>query len=506
MGVVQRQGVSSTVISYIGAVLGYVNKMVLFTHFLSLEEVGLANTMPVIAVMIAQFAAIGTPNSILRFFPYFRDREKHHNGFLAGFLLLSLIGFIVIGSLFWIFRPFIFSIWEEKSPLLFEYGYLLLPYALSYVVINVFEAYLRSLYKIAFMTFVKEIGLRLAVTIAISLFAFGVIDFSTFVHIYIAVIVLTAVAPVLYTLFIGELLLKPQFGTVWKKHFNEIIRYTFVTFLPIAGSTVLHQLDIFMLSFESETLNGIYTTLAFAATIIVIPWKALRGISAPLVVEHWKNKDMEKMKSLYRRTSLISLMTGTFIFLGLWLNRHNLIAIIGEKYAIGIIVLAILGLSKVWDMTTGLNGVILITSPKYIYDLFFQIGLIVIGISSNLILIPRLGINGAAIATFVSIFFINTARMITVWRLFNLHPFTDPMLKVVVGGILTYYICDAFPTLVNFWWDIPLRSFLCTVLFAGLMLKWEVSPDVNAYVMKWGAKLGVGRILQFLINTDREKD
>ena len=77
---------------------------------------------------------------------------------------------------------------------------------------------------------------------------------------------------------------------------------------------------------------------------------------------------MEKMKSLYRRTSLISLMTGTFIFLGLWLNRHNLIAIIGEKYAIGIIVLAILGLSKVWDMTTGLNGVILITSPKYIYD------------------------------------------------------------------------------------------------------------------------------------------
>ena len=496
MGVVQRQGVSSAVISYIGAVLGYVNKMVLFTNFLSLEEVGLANAMPVIAVMIAQFAAVGTPNAILRFFPYFRDKKSHHNGFLAGFLLLSLIGFLIIAALFWIFRPQLFSVWEEKSPLLFEYSYLLLPFAFSYVVINVFEAYLRSLYKIAFMTFVKEIGLRFAVTVGISLFAFGVIDFYTFIHIYIGVVVLTAVIPIFYTLYIGELLLKPHFGNVWKGNYNEILRYTFATFLPIAGSSVLNQLDIFMLSFESESLNGIYTTLAFAATVIVIPWKALRGISSPLVVEHWKNEDMGEMKSLYKRTSMIGLMTGTFIFLGLWLNRHNLIAIMGEQYAAGMLVLLILGFAKVWDMTTGLNGVILITSKKYIYDLFFQIGLIVIGIGSNLLLIPILGITGAAIATFLSIFFINSARMITVWRLFGLHPFTDPMLKVVVGGILTYYILDAVPTIVNFWWDIPIRSLLCTVFFAGLMLKWGVSPDVNEYVLKWGGKLGLGGILK----------
>ena len=504
MGVIQRQGVSSTLIHYVGAVLGYVNKMVLFTQFLTLDQVGLGNALPVLAVMLAQLSVLGIPNSILRFFPYFRDKEKQHHGFLAGFLGMTLIGFSLLVGLFFLFRPQLLAAWSERSPLLYQYSYLLIPFAFSYVIINFFEAYLKSLYDIAFMTFVKQVGLRLAVTLAISLYAFGWIDFDAFIHLYVGIVVAIAILPLGYTLFIGELSLRPRFGETWSSQFPEVMRYTFATFLPIAGSAVLNQLDIFMLTFESETLNGIYTTMVFAVTIIIVPWKALHGISSPLVVEHWKNEDMEEMTSLYQRTSLISMMAGTFIFLGLWLNRNNLIAIVGEEYILGLNVLLILGLAKVWDMTTGLNGTILITSPKYLHDLFFQIGLITIGIASNLILIPRYGMLGAALATTFSIVFINSARLFTVWSLYKLHPFTAPMLKLLVGAILTYYVCDVLPPLGSFLVDIPIRSALCTLLFVGLMLKWNISPDVNAYVWKWGVKFGLKGVLKWFIDEEKE--
>ncbi len=503
MGVVQRQGVSSTIIGYGGSVLGYLNKIFLFTEFLSVEQVGLGNALPVLAVMIAQLSVLGIPNSILRFFPYFRDKERQHNGFLAGFILMSLVGFLLMTGIFLLFKPQLLHLWSESSPLLYQYSYLLLPFAFSYVLINFFEAYLRSLYNIAFMTFVRQIGLRLAVTLAITLFALGLIDFDSFIHIYVGTVVLVAIIPIFYTLFIGELALRPRFGETWSTQYPEVMRYTFITFLPIAGSTVLNQLDIAMLTTHSEAMNGIYTTMAFTATIIAVPWKALHGISSPLVAEHWKNDDMTEMSSLYRRTSLISLMVGSFIFLGLWLNRHNLIAVVGEQYSPGLTVLLILGLAKVWDMTAGLNGTILVTSKKYFYDPIFHVGLIVFGIISNLILIPIYGIMGAAIATTLSLLFINAARLITVWRLFGLHPFSDPMMKVLVGAILTYYLCDILPPLGHFIWDILVRSSLCTLLFVGLMLKWNISPDVNAYVWKWGKKFGLGGILRWFVEEEK---
>jgi len=495
MGIVQRQGISSTVISYLGAALGFVNKILLFPMFLSLEQVGLSNALPVLAVMLAQFAALGMPSAILRFFPYFRDPEKQHHGFLPGFLLFSLVGFVVVATIFWVFKPQILSAWSASSPQLFQYSYLLIPFAFSYVLIQVFDAYLRSLYDIAFMTFIKEIGLRLPATIGVGLYALGLITFPTFINLYVGLVILAGIVPIFYTYFRGQLLVRPRFGEVWQAQFSPVFRYTLLTFLPVAGSTVLNQLDIFMLTFESEAQNGIYTTMAFATTVILIPWKALRGISSPLVAEHWKNDNLGEMNDLYQRTSLISLMVGTFVFLGLWLNRNNLVALLGEQYAQGLGVLLILGSAKVWDMTAGLNGTILITSKKYLYDMFFQVGLIGIGIGSNLILIPRYGILGAALATALSLFVINAARLVAVWWLFRLHPFHGNMFTILIGGLLTYYLLDVLPLMGHFMLDIPIRSLLCTALFVGLMLKWEVSPDVNDYVWKVGKKVGLGPLL-----------
>ncbi len=61
-----------------------------------------------------------------------------------------------------------------------------------------------------------------------------------------------------------------------------------------------------------------------------------------------------------------------------------------------------IGLGRMVDLVTGINGTILGTSPKYKYELYFSVTLAILTVVTNYMLIPQYGINGAAFATFLS--------------------------------------------------------------------------------------------------------
>ncbi len=492
MGVVQRQGISSTIISYAGTVLGFINKIVLFTNILTQAQVGFINVLPQIAVLFAQFAALGTPNATLRFFPYFRQKDQQHHGFLMGFLLINVIGFALVCLVFFLFRDQILQVWEDKSPLLWKYYYLILPFIFCYVLINFFEAYLRSLYNIAFMTFVKEIFLRLPVTIGIALFAWNVISFEAFLFLYVGLAVLAALIPVIYLIYIGEFFINIRFGKVWRSMYKDVGKYTLANLMGYGSSMVLNNLDQLMLTFYViDTQIGIFTTMVYIASVILIPYKALNRISGPYVADFWKKGDLKGIQKIYQRTSLINMMVGVFIFLGIWINRFTMVEIMQKgDYSPGLTALFILGLARIFDMTSGLNGIILNTSQKYIYDLVFQLGLLIVGISTNLLLIPIYGIEGAAIATAISLVFINLSRMIMVYVLFRLHPLSYSMITILLTGLGTFLIIEYIPR-ISIFPDLILRSMICTLLFGGIMLKLEVSKDVNKYIGEFARKFHI---------------
>jgi len=76
VGIVKRNSITITILSYLGIVVGYVNKILLFPNFLSEEQVGLANILVSMAVMYAQFSAMGINSTIVKFFPFFRTPDR----------------------------------------------------------------------------------------------------------------------------------------------------------------------------------------------------------------------------------------------------------------------------------------------------------------------------------------------------------------------------------------------------------------------------------------------
>ena len=84
MGIVQRNSITITILSYLGILIGYVNKILLLTNFLTEEQVGLVNILTGLAVLYAQFSALGINFSVVKFFPFFRTPDRRDNGSVPG--------------------------------------------------------------------------------------------------------------------------------------------------------------------------------------------------------------------------------------------------------------------------------------------------------------------------------------------------------------------------------------------------------------------------------------
>src|ERR1700733_14209843 len=147
MGIVQKESIKLTVVFYMGSALGYLNRVLLLTHFLTATQVGLTSVLTNVAILYAQFATLGIPSISNRFFPFFMNKEKKHNGFFFWGNVFMFLGFLLTTIIFIAFKPIIIRQYIDNSPLIVDYYYYLIPFALSTVYFQFFESYLRSLLK-----------------------------------------------------------------------------------------------------------------------------------------------------------------------------------------------------------------------------------------------------------------------------------------------------------------------------------------------------------------------
>ena len=93
MGVIVRQSIATTIIAYIGVIIGYVNLLYLYPRFLTPDQVGLMRTVQDAAILMAQFAQFGLAQSIIRYFPRFTGHLQDGKNFINLILLAGMVAF-----------------------------------------------------------------------------------------------------------------------------------------------------------------------------------------------------------------------------------------------------------------------------------------------------------------------------------------------------------------------------------------------------------------------------
>ena len=150
-----------------------------------------------------------------------------------------------------------------------------------------------------------------------------------------------------------------------------------------------------------------------------------------------------------------------------------------KEYSGGILVVFLIGISKYFDLVLGNNNAIIFNSKYYQAVLFLGLFLVFLTVSLNMIFIPLYGLNGAAIATLISITLYSLAKLLFVVLKMKLFPFTKNTIVALVLTIVSfgvfYYWDFSFHPFVN----ILLKSVLVALFYVGLCYYLKISSDIN---------------------------
>lgn len=478
MGIVIRQSLFSSVFGYAGTVIGYVNVVILMPLFMDLDEIGLFRTIISITMLLAPFSILGATAALQRFFPIY---EKRRERLLIQIFGLALLGFILISGLLFLFKTQFFSFFAGNANQVNDYFYLI-PLFLGFVVLfNIFEAFSKANMNITVPNFLRDVVYKSFTLLSILAYGFGYISFSTFMYFQAGIYFVLGIALFIHISkrfgFLGEI---RKISAV--SFDSSLVTFSLFSLLSGAGITIVMQIDQIMVSkYLGLTLNGVYSTALFMAVVIEFPKRFVSQISYQILTNLYAENNISTIEKHYKSASINQLILGGFLFLMLTINMESIYALMpnGEKFSAGLLVIYIIGATKLMTMMFSLGSEIISVSDFYRYNVILVVSLGIITIVSNLLLIPEYGIYGAATATFLSFLFYDIAKFLLIRHKLKIQPFSTKtmgsFLLIIVGFGLHFLI----PTFTSVFVDIAIRSALVGGIYLVSVYFLRISEEVN---------------------------
>ena len=480
MGIIQKQSISGTIYSYIGVVLGFVTIGLLFPRIFSTEEVGLLRLLVSYSVLFAQFASLGINTATIKLFPYFRNKEKKHHGYLGIVLIISFAGLLISVLCYLLLQPYFAEHGQEKSALFVTYFYYVIPLIIFTVIFNVFDTYYRVLYNAVKGIVYKEVIQRLLILAVIIAYFFKLIDFRLTVILYVIAIITPAFLLFISLLKSGQFFIKPDFSFFDSKLKKQFLDVSFFGMIATFSGVLVLNIDVIMVdSMLGLSAAGIYTVSFFFGTLILVPLRTMGKIGSVVISDAWKANDLETIQKIYKKSSLSLSVIGFLLFIGIWANVDNIFYIIGDDYLPGKFVILFIGIANLFDISLGINPQIIVNSKYYRYISYFLFIFAILLIATNLLLIPVLGIVGAALASLISKFVFNLIKFLFLYKKFGFQPFDYKYLLLIIISLVAYGVSFLIPEFSNYIIDIIIRSGIIFIVFFIPVYTLRISEDIN---------------------------
>ncbi len=482
MGIVIRQSVYSTAISYVGAVIGYVNLLYLFPKFLAPEQVGLLRTVQDAAILFVPFAQFGLAQSIFRFYPQLVKDKQSESSFISLLLVLSLAGFALFFIVFKLFEQPLLSYFEENAREILQYTSVVLLLTFILLLTSLLEAYSRSLLKTIIPSLLREVVVRVLLGVLVLCYFQGWLSYSSFIIGTVLAYLMCLLILLSYLAYHQKIYFSFQFSKLNPEKTKSLITYSLLSFAGTAGLIIIGKVDSMMISgMIGLAANAVYTTSFYMASVIEIPKRAMSQIAMPLIARAFEKNDLSDIHTIYQKTSINQFIIGALFLIGIYINLDNIFALMprSEIYEAGKWVVIIVGVGKLVDMLFGPSSEIIVLSRYYWFNIILLSILAITIIVSNNILIPIYGINGAALGTAFALISFNGIKYIFILIKLKMQPFTVASLKVLLIVLLTLALNLIIPTFTSVFVDIVIRSGVVTLVYGFLIFITKSSPDGN---------------------------
>lgn len=497
MGVIQRQGLKSSIISYIGVGIGILSTMYIYPS--ALEVIGLFRSLFDASVLIGIVVMMGSSVSAVRFFPKYQDPVSGHGGLLTWLLMVSGIGFLFFLIAYPLMKTWMVDfVFSDDNMEYKDLVFYLIPLTFLLALINLLSRYISNFRLIAIPAALEQLSIKITLPLLVLLYLRGSLGAEGVMIGVVFTFAFSALGLIYYLMHLGEWRLSRPLIMKDRSGLKEYSWYAWYGILSGVGSQVAFRIDGLMVSsmltFEA---TGIYSISWALTEIIIKPMRALGNIAGPLLADHIEKNNLLHIKDIYRRSSLNMTIIGAGIFMLIWTVLPYIFQIMpnSERMQQGTYVVFFLGLSQVWDMMTGINSEIIAYSKYYRFNLYLTLFLGVLNVGANLLFIPMYGLVGSALATCLSIFIFNIAKLMFIQWKYGFHPFSIKLIPVagfcLAAWLITRFLPDSESGLFNLFY----KAAVFSSLFGLAIYKFAISPDINHWVelgMKKGASLFLG--------------
>lgn len=482
MGNLRKQTIISSILVYIGFLIGFIN-MYLYTKqgLFTPEQYALTQIFFDFAQIAFACGSLGVIPVVYKFYPYYKDNlPKNKIDILTWAMLIAFFGFLMILLAGWLFEPFFIQKFIENSSLVLDYYFWLFPFTMGMLFYSVTESFAWAVHRSVITNFLKETILRVLSLVLIALYFFRLISFNTFIYLfsfqYLAIFIILFV----YLYRTGELHFNFSVSRVtrkyWKKMANMQALIWSGTFIAAISATI----DTFIIaSIFGLTSAGVFTFGRYAANLIQVPMRSINAVSAGILSKAWKDKNFPEINRIYYRSSINLLLISLFIFGNIWLNVQDGIDVldIQNKYMEAMTVLLLLCVVRTIDAGTGLNALVIGTSTYWKFDFISGVCLLVLRLPLTYYLIKSYGIVGSAYAELISVSAINMVRYEFLRRKFGMSPFSIKTLYSVLLGVSAYFLTWLVFRNVHGWTGIFLKTGSFSGIMAAGIFYWKLTPD-----------------------------
>jgi len=445
----------SSVIVFISLVLSkvfsYIYRIIIARQF-GPEIYGLFSLSLMLSGWIIIMAIFGLNEGLLRYISLFRGKKQNNKIryiFRKSFYLLLITG-LIGGVLLFVLSSFISNtIFNEPELTLFLRLFsITIPFS---VISPIFLSPLRAYEKIGWRVFISNILtniLHVGFILLFILFGLGVVVvplsylLTSFVIFIVSIIVLKKQVPTLF--------LKPRISRKTDL-FKQLLSYSWPLIFVGIIWRIFKWTDFFFIGYFKTAVDvGIYNAAVPIALLLTFSSQLFAQMFTPLIYKEYSKKNIDIVKQLSQQVGKwiffinLPVLALLIVFPGAFLN-----ILFGEEYLIATNSLRILAFGMMIFSLSEVSIRIINMVGKSRMVLFDIVLVAIINLILNILLIPKYGIEGAAISTSFSIIILGSIFMFQAYKLKKIIPMRRKNLNILMASIISLILLLLFKAFIS---------------------------------------------------------
>ena len=377
----------------------------IITKHLGAQDYGIWIQLMLIVALLVPLSMLGLNTAVVRFLAGEKDKEKIADGFFSSTFVIALLSLILALFTLLLSDPISFYLFNDSSlsNLIKFTGAILVVQSLNQMGLCIFRTF-RRIKTYSILTVFQHLGELL-------LLAYIVLSGYDLLVMLLSILILrTAFTLIIFFIIVSNI------GFTLPHFYNTraYLSYSLPLMFVFSFAFIISSSDHFVIGFLlGPTSVGVYSVSYSISSIISLMWFPVAFIMFPTITKLWEENDIEGVKSYFKRVFKFFSILAIPIIFGLsilskqiilllstqeFVPSYNLISIIGAGYFFDICIV------RIGEYILALLKKTKVTGLLYIFFGFFNLVF-------TFLFVTQVGILGAAIATFLTYFFLGLSLL-----------------------------------------------------------------------------------------------